>query len=85
MRQNLENLSNYFGQNIIQKRIVVTGGTTGIGKAIAELLVSFGGRVFIFGRDENDFNNAMNDIKEKSKAGEIYGVAADITKKAILI
>ncbi|WP_294957829.1 SDR family oxidoreductase [uncultured Flavobacterium sp.] len=77
----MENLSNYFGQNIIQKRIVVTGGTTGIGKAIAELLVSLGGRVFIFGRDENDFNNAMNDIKEKLKAGEIYGVAADITQK----
>jgi len=77
----MENLSNYFGQNINQKRIVVTGGTTGIGKAIADLLVSLGGRVFIFGRDENDFNNAVEDIKGKSKTGEIFGVAADITKK----
>lgn len=77
----MENLSNYFGQNINQKRIVVTGGTTGIGKAIADLLVSIGGRVFIFGRDENDFNNAVEDIKGKSKTGEIFGVAADITKK----
>lgn len=77
----MENIAEYFGQNIIQKRIVITGGTTGIGKAIADLLVSLGGRVLIFGRDENDFNNAMDDIKEKSKTGEIYGVAADITKK----
>lgn len=77
----MENLSNYFGQNISQKRIIVTGGTTGIGKAIAELLVSLGGRVFIFGRDENDFNNAMHDIKTKSFKGEIYGASADITKK----
>ncbi len=77
----MENLTEYFGQNIVQKRIVITGGTTGIGKAIADLLVSLGGRVFIFGRDENDFNNAMDDIKEKSKAGEIYGVSADVTKK----
>ncbi|SHH63048.1 SDR family oxidoreductase [Flavobacterium defluvii] len=77
----MEKLSNYFGQNIIQKRIVITGGTTGIGKAIAELLVSLGGRVFIFGRDVNDFNEAMDDIKTKASAGEIYGVPADITKK----
>ncbi|MBE8726431.1 SDR family oxidoreductase [Flavobacterium hungaricum] len=77
----MENIAAYFGQNIIQKRIVITGGTTGIGKAIADLLVSLGGRVLIFGRDENDFNNAMDDIKEKSKKGEIYGVTADITKK----
>lgn len=77
----MENITEYFGQNIVQKRIVITGGTTGIGKAIADLLVSLGGRVFIFGRDENDFNNAMDDIKEKSKAGEIYGVSADVTKK----
>ncbi|GAA3756938.1 SDR family oxidoreductase [Flavobacterium ginsengiterrae] len=77
----MDNITEYFGQNIVQKRIVITGGTTGIGKAIADLLVSLGGRVFIFGRDENDFNNAMDDIKEKSKAGEIYGVNADVTKK----
>ncbi|WP_343697903.1 SDR family oxidoreductase [Flavobacterium sp.] len=77
----MENISNYFGQNINQKRIVVTGGTTGIGKAIAELLVSLGGRVFIFGRDENDFNTAIQDIKTKSFTGEIFGVSADITKK----
>ncbi|MCV2483585.1 SDR family oxidoreductase [Flavobacterium sp. SH_e] len=77
----MEILSNYFSENIFQKRIVITGGTTGIGKAIADLLVSLGGRVLIFGRDENDFYNAMDDIKTKSSKGEIFGEAADITKK----
>ncbi|KAF2341029.1 SDR family oxidoreductase [Flavobacterium tistrianum] len=77
----MEILSKYFTDNISQKRIVITGGTTGIGKAIADLLVSLGGRVFIFGRDETDFYYAMDDIKCKSSKGEIFGETADITRQ----
>lgn len=77
----MKNLSDYFGQNIKDKRIVITGGTTGIGKAIADLLVSLGGRVLIFGRDEEDFRNAFNDIKTQFPEGELYGTPADVTKK----
>jgi len=76
----MENLSDYFGRNIDQKRIVITGGTTGIGKATAELLASLGGHVFIFGRDKDDFDKAMDDIKLQAE-GQVYGVTADITKK----
>ncbi|WP_433832648.1 SDR family oxidoreductase [Flavobacterium anhuiense] len=77
----MEILSNYFHDNICHKKIVITGGTTGIGKAIADLLVSLGGRVLIFGRDESAFYTAMDDIKAKSSKGEIFGETADITKK----
>jgi len=58
----MKKLSDYFGQNIDQKRIIITGGTTGIGKMTAELLVSLGGRVFIFGRNVEDFNCAIKEI-----------------------
>jgi NADP-dependent 3-hydroxy acid dehydrogenase YdfG len=77
----MENLTNYFGQNIKDKRIVITGGTTGIGKAIADLLVSLGGRVLIFGRNHEDFKNAFDDIKQKFPDCELYGTPADVTKK----
>jgi len=76
----MENLSNYFEQNIEQKRIVVTGGTTGIGKATAELLASLGANIFIFGRDKNDFDTAIESIKAQAK-GDVHGITADITKK----
>ena len=76
----MENLSNYLGQNIDGKRIVITGGTTGIGKATAKLLASLGGIIFIFGRDTDDFNNAINAIKDQAK-GEVYGITADVTLK----
>ncbi|MBZ4042107.1 SDR family oxidoreductase [Flavobacterium hibisci] len=77
----MENLTNYFGQNIKDKRIVITGGTTGIGKAIADLLISLGGRVLIFGRNHEDFKSAFDDIKQKFPDCELYGTPADVTKK----
>ena len=77
----MELVSEYFRQNIEQKRIVITGGTTGIGRAIADLLVSLGGRVFTFGRDSRDLESAFVDIRSKYPGCEIHGVPADITKK----
>lgn len=76
----MENLSDYFGRNIHGKRIVITGGTTGIGKATAELLASLGGDVFIFGRDKDDFDQALAAVKEKA-VGDVCGITADISRK----
>lgn len=77
----MKQLTDYFGQNVKGKRIVITGGTTGIGKATADLLVSLGGRVLIFGRDHNDFKNAIDDIKKQFPDAKIYGTPADVTQK----
>jgi NADP-dependent 3-hydroxy acid dehydrogenase YdfG len=76
----MENLSNYLGQNIDRKRIVITGGTTGIGKATAQLLASLGGHIFIFGRDKDDFDQAIDSINAQTQ-GKVYGITADITLK----
>lgn len=77
----MRQLTDYFGQNIKDKRIVITGGTTGIGKATADLLVSLGGRVLIFGRDRETFKKAIDDIKQQFPDCELYGTPADVTKK----
>ena len=50
-------------------------------KATADLLVSLGGSVLIFGRDKKDFNNAFDDIKKQFPDCELYGIPADVTKK----
>ncbi|HET9591078.1 MAG TPA: SDR family oxidoreductase, partial [Anaerolineales bacterium] len=50
-------------------------GTTGIGRATAILLASQGARVMIFGRHEQELNDAMNDIRETG--GEVIGLTAD--------
>lgn len=77
----MRQLTEYFGQNIKDKRILITGGTTGIGKATADLLVSLGGRVLIFGREQEAFKKAFDDIKKQFPNCELYGTPADVTKK----
>jgi NAD(P)-dependent dehydrogenase (short-subunit alcohol dehydrogenase family) len=59
------------------RKAIVTGGTTGIGRAIAVLLASYGVKVFICGRDENYLKDALERVRE---VGEGDGVAVDLAK-----
>ncbi|MDA6069962.1 SDR family oxidoreductase [Flavobacterium sp. AC] len=77
----MKNLNEYFGSNIQQKNIVITGGTTGIGKATAELLLSLGARVLIFGRDHEDFHNTYEELTSKYPEAELFGTSADVTNE----
>ena len=44
------------------RRVAITGGTTGIGRAIAVLLASEGAKVFICGRDDAYLKDALDRI-----------------------
>ena len=59
------------------KRIAVTGGTTGIGRAIAVLLASEGATVFVCGRDEAHLADALARIRE---VGEGEGITVDLAE-----
>lgn len=61
--------------NIAGKRILVTGGTTGIGRATVALLVRAGARVLTFGRHEQALEEALTEAHEGS--GECSGLVAD--------
>lgn len=60
------------------RRVLITGGTTGIGRAIARLLASEGARIFTFGRHDRELDDALNDIAE---VGEASGMVADAAKR----
>jgi 3-oxoacyl-[acyl-carrier protein] reductase len=60
------------------RRAVVTGGTTGIGRAIAVLLASYGVKVFICGRDPQHLQDALARIGE---VGEGDGIAVDLARR----
>lgn len=59
------------------RRIAITGGTTGIGRAIAILLASEGAELFICGRDPNHLLDALTRIKQVGKA---EGIALDLAE-----
>lgn len=60
------------------RRAIVTGGTTGIGRAIAVLLAVEGARVFICGRDPGHLGDALARIRE---VGDGDGLTADLARQ----
>jgi NADP-dependent 3-hydroxy acid dehydrogenase YdfG len=60
------------------RRAIITGGTTGIGRAIAVLLASEGAKVFVCGRDENHLEDALARIREVGDGG---GISVDLARQ----
>lgn len=55
------------------KRVLLTGGTTGIGRATLAMLTDAGATVLTFGRDDDALQEALGSVAE----GEVSGLVAD--------
>jgi 3-hydroxy acid dehydrogenase/malonic semialdehyde reductase len=64
--------------NMTGKRILITGGAGGVGRAVAAQMVAAGARVLIADREGADFESALSGIG----VGEIDTVAADLSSSA---
>jgi len=60
------------------RRAVITGGTTGIGRAIAVLLASEGVKTFVCGRTPEHLDDALARIRE---VGEGDGINVDLSRR----
>lgn len=68
--------------NLNNKVAVITGGTTGIGLATAELFAREGAEIAICSRTESKVTNALAYLKEKGL--EAYGEAIDVSDRSAL-
>jgi NAD(P)-dependent dehydrogenase (short-subunit alcohol dehydrogenase family) len=58
------------------KRVIVTGGSTGVGRAVALMFAALGCRVFICGRDRQHLADAI--AAGRGQRGEIGGIPVDL-------
>jgi NADP-dependent 3-hydroxy acid dehydrogenase YdfG len=65
-------------EHIAGKRILVTGGTTGIGRATALMLAGSGAKVMIFGRNSEQVDETLSELRAIEGADESYGLVADV-------
>ncbi len=63
-------------KKLFGKVALITGGSHGIGRAIAAAYADQGAQVFICGRDPTEINRAVAEIRQSG--GEIAGVPGDI-------
>ena len=66
-------------ENLRGRRVLVSGGTTGIGRAIGAAVASEGARVFICGRDGQHLADARGG--DPRPLGEIDGIAMDLAEE----
>ena len=62
------------------KRILVTGGTTGIGRATVKMLAGMGAHVLTFGRHRQSLDEAMAEADTDS-GGRVEGIVADVAQR----
>ena len=61
------------------KRILVTGGTTGIGRETVKQLVAQGAHVLTFGRSQGPLDEVMEEAR--AVGGQVFGITADAGTK----
>jgi len=66
-------------KRIAGKRVLITGGTTGIGRAIAIRLAELSANMVIVGRHQDAIEETLNATAHQDTQTQILGVAADMS------
>src|ERR1700675_3664231 len=71
-----------FQKDLLQrKRILITGGGTGLGKASAQLFLQLGAEVYVCGRRQEILAATENELRERT-GGKIHAYPCDVRDAA---
>lgn len=76
----MKNINEYFTQQLAGKRVIITGGTTGIGREVAVLLTSLGAKCLICGRNQEQLDEAIAAANINTSVNCI-GIVTDLSKE----
>jgi len=62
----------------VQKRIVITGGTRGIGQGMAREFLGSSNQVFITGRSQESVDKGLQSLQAHAASGQLAGMACDV-------
>ncbi|PST83768.1 oxidoreductase [Pedobacter yulinensis] len=68
--------------SVKDKRILISGGTTGIGRATALMLHDLGARVMVIGRNQPQIDETLEEMDRSSSGAQCFGVQADLAEEA---
>lgn len=76
----MKDLNSYWTERLSGKRILITGGTTGIGREITLLLTSLGASCLICGRHQEQIDETISAADLGGSSGSCKGIVADLAK-----
>jgi NAD(P)-dependent dehydrogenase (short-subunit alcohol dehydrogenase family) len=66
------------GSSLLERRVLITGGSGGVGRAVAQRMLAEGARVLIAGRNEFELRRIVEKMST-DELGEIEAVTADLS------
>jgi len=74
----METTSTLKGKRLEGKTAVITGATTGIGFATAQLFLSHGAKVIITGQSQDRLHSALEKLRSEHSGDVVHGFLADV-------
>ncbi|RDC58029.1 SDR family NAD(P)-dependent oxidoreductase [Pedobacter chinensis] len=77
----MKDLNSYWKQRLSGKRVLITGGSTGIGREVTILLATLGAKCMICGRNQEQIDETIAETKKVYPESYCIGLAVDLANK----
>lgn len=76
----MRDMDDFFKNKLLEKKVLITGGTTGIGREITLLLARLGAHCVICGRNQEPLDETIEAVRVLGPDVKCTGIVADLAK-----